>query len=136
MDAAIPAASVVEADASVRPLVQRLLGMTRIVPDLATATAAWRECNGAFDFVTHAGELLTRHGIYTGGFASGNAGGKAPTSILGRKNQIAELQVQLAALQEQVAEFSRQKGALQSEQTALQASLQEAQTQLRAAGPA
>ena len=130
--AAIPASSVVEADASVRPLVQKLLGMTRIVPDLATATAAWRECHGAFDFVTHAGELLTRHGIYTGGAANGNAAGKAPTSILGRKNQIAELQVQLTGLQEQVAEFSRQKGALQSEQTALQASLQEAQTQLRA----
>jgi chromosome segregation protein len=128
--AAIPAASVVEADPSVRPLVQRLLGMTRIVPDLAAATAAWRESNGAFDFVTAPGELLTRHGVFTGGSSNGN-GNQAPASILGRKNQIAELQNQLAALQEQINETSRKKGALQSEQTALQASLQQAQIELR-----
>jgi chromosome segregation protein len=128
--AAVPAASVVESDPSVRPLVQRLLGMTRIVPDLAAATAAWRESRGAFDFVTAAGELLTRHGVFTGGSSNGN-GNQAPASILGRKNQIAELQNHLAVLQEQVNETSRKKGALQSEQTALQASLQQAQTELR-----
>src|ERR1043166_4391206 len=83
------AISVVEADDSVRPLVQRLLGMTRIVPDLAAATEAWRECNGAFDFVTISGELLSRHGVYTGGASNGS--GQAPGSILGRKNQILEL---------------------------------------------
>jgi chromosome segregation protein len=127
---AIPAASVVKADASVRPLVQRLLGLTRLVPDLATATAAWRESHGAFDFVTASGELLTRHGVYTGGYANGN-GNKAPASILGRSNQIAELQTQLAQIQELVNEASRQKGALQSEQTSLQASLQQAQNELR-----
>ncbi len=128
--AAVPAASVVESDLSVRPLVQRLLGMTRIVPDLAAATAAWRESNGAFDFVTATGELLTRHGVFTGGSANAN-GNQAPASILGRKNQIAELQDQLAACQEHVTEASRRKGALQSEQTSLQASLQQAQTELR-----
>jgi chromosome segregation protein len=128
--AALPAASVVESDPSVRPLVQRLLGLTRIVPDLAAATAAWHESHGAFDFVTSTGELLTRHGVFTGGSSNGN-GNHAPASILGRKNQIAELQNHLATLQEQVNETSRKKGALQSEQTALQASLQQAQTELR-----
>src|SRR6185295_15252565 len=117
-------------DPSVRLLVQRLLGMTRIVSDLAAATAAWRESDGAFDFVTATGELLTRHGVFTGGSANAN-GNQAPASILGRRNQIADLQNQLAAIQEQVNETSRKKGALQSEQTALQASLQEAQTELR-----
>jgi chromosome segregation protein len=129
--AAIPAASVIEADPAVRPLVQRLLGMTRIVPDLAAATAAWRESHGAFDFVTATGELLTRHGVFTGGYANGHATGQAPASILGRKNQIAELQAHLAQIQQQVNEASRRKGALQSEQTALQAGLQQAQTDLR-----
>jgi len=128
--AAIPAASVVEADPSVRPLVQRLLGLTRIVSDLAAAIAAWRESHGAFDFVTASGEMLTRHGVFTGGSANGN-GNQAPASILGRKNQIADLQNQLEQIQEQVNEASRKKGALQSEQTALQASLQQAQTELR-----
>ena len=125
------AVSVIEADVAVRPLLAGLLGRTLIVADLPAATAAFRESNGAFDFVTQTGELLTRLGIYTGGYANGSASGKAPTSILGRKNQIAELQQQLTALQEQVNEGSRKKGALQSEQTALQASLQQAQTELR-----
>ncbi len=126
----IHAADVVESDDSVRPLVARLLGMTRIVTDLATATAAWRASRGAFHYVTMSGELLSRHGVYTGGSANGS--GKAPASILGRKNQIAELKTALAELQEKVSEASRRKGALQSEQTALQASLQQAQTELRA----
>ena len=126
-----PALSVVEAEESLRPLLAGLLGRTLIVTDLGAATTAFRESNGAFDFVTHTGELLTRLGIYTGGYANGSSSGKAPTSILGRKNQIAELQQQHAALQEQVNEGSRKKGALQSEQTALQASLQQAQTELR-----
>jgi chromosome segregation protein len=129
---AITAASVVQADDSVRPVVQRLLGMTRIVPDLNAATEAWRETSGAFDFVTLGGELLTRHGIFTGGYLNGSASGRAPTSILGRKNQIAELHQRLAQWEERVAAASREKGASQSEQTSLQAGLQQAQGELRA----
>ena len=47
--------SVVEAEEAVRPLLQSLLGRTVIAPDLAAAGAAWRECGGAFDFVTPGG---------------------------------------------------------------------------------
>ena len=127
----IPAFSVVEAEASVQPLVARLLGSTRIVRDLAAATEAWRETRGEFEFVTLRGDLLSRHGIYTGGYLNGSGNGKAPSSILGRKNQIAALQVALAQIQERVAEASRRRGALQSEQTQLQASLQLVQVELR-----
>jgi chromosome segregation protein len=126
------ALSVVEADDAIRPLISALLGRLIIVDDLAAATSAWRETKGEFDYVTRGGELLNRHGIYTGGSVNSSNNGKAPSSILGRKNQIKELQAQLATLQEQVNEISRGKGALQSEQTALQASLQQAQTELRA----
>lgn len=122
--------SVMEVEESFKPLLEGLVGRTLIVDDLNLATTAFRECNGRHDFVTMGGELLNAQGVYTGGQANGN-NGKAPSSILGRKNQIAELKGQLAQLQEQVNEFSRQRGALQSEQTTLQASLQEAQTQLR-----
>ena len=52
-------------------------------------------------------------------------------SILGRKNQIAELVAATTELQENVNEISRQKGALTSEQPQLQAGLQQAQTDLR-----
>lgn len=128
----LPAVRVVESEESVRPLLERLLGLTRIVRDLESATAAWRETGGAYHYVTLKGELLSRHGVFTGGHTNGNGQGKAVASILARKNQIVELQGALASLQEQVGEVSRRKGALQSEQTELQASLQQAQTELRA----
>jgi chromosome segregation protein len=128
----LPAMAVVESETAIRPLVDRLLGLTRIVRDLDAATAAWRESKGAFQYVTLGGELLSCHGVYTGGYNNGNGDGKAPASILGRKNQIAELQAALDKLKDQVAEISRVKGALQSEQTELQAGLQQAQQELRA----
>ena len=128
---AVGAASVIEAEPPVRPLLDRLLGQTLILPDLAAATAAWRESGGAFDFVTTEGEVLDRHGIFTGGYLNGQGSGAAASSILGRKNQIAALRGETAALQENVAEASRRKGALLSEQTHLQAGLQQAQTELR-----
>ena len=126
----IRAASIVESDDAVRPLIDGLLGRIIIVPDVTAATRAWRDTHGAWDFVTESGDLLTRHGVYAGGATSGS--GKAASSILGRKNQIAELKTQLVQLQEQINEASRRKGSLQSEQTELQATLQQAQTQLRA----
>ena len=123
--------SIMQVEDAFKPLLECLVGRTLIVDDLNTATTAYRECNGRHDFVTINGELLSATGIYHGGSINANNNGKAPSSILGRKNQIAELKGQLAQLQEQVNEFSRQRGALQSEQTTLQASLHEAQSQLR-----
>ena len=128
----LEALAVVQGETPIKPLLERLLGTTRIVRDLDAATAAWRQSGGSFHYVTLSGDLLSCHGIYTGGSQNGNGDGKAPASILGRKNQIAGLRANLDKLQEQVAEISRTKGALQSEQTELQAGLQQAQTELRA----
>ncbi|HEY5914876.1 MAG TPA: chromosome segregation protein SMC [Verrucomicrobiae bacterium] len=128
----LAATEVVRSESTVRPLVDRLLGATRIVRDLKAATEAWRESQGEFQYVTLTGEVLSRHGIYTGGHVNGAANGKAAASILARRNQIAELQSALEGLQADVAEVSRRKGALQGEQTELQATLQQAQTELRA----
>jgi chromosome segregation protein len=125
----IPALQVIEADESILPLLRKLLERTCIAPDIATATAAFQESSGYFDFVTRGGEVLSRQGVFTGG--SGNNSGKPSSSVLARKNQIAELQGALAQVQEQVNEASRNKGALQSEQTELQASLEQARTDLR-----
>ena len=127
----VHALSVIQADPSVSKLLHGLLGRTFIVPDLAAATAAIQNSHAGCDFVTVGGDLLNRHGVYTGGYLSGSSSGKAPSSILGRKNQITELQAELERLGEQIAEVSRCRGALQSEQTELQASLQQAQTELR-----
>jgi chromosome segregation protein len=123
------ALSVIATEDRYLPLLRAFLGRTLVVADLPAATAAFRETGGRFDFVTAQGDLLSRSGIYTGG--SANNSGKAPASILGRKNQIAELQAEQARLAGQVADASRHKGALQSELTALQASLEEARTELR-----
>src|SRR5437773_11041606 len=106
--------------------------MIRMVRDLVGATKAGSDIKGAFHYVPLSGEFLSRHGIYTGGYLNGNGNGKAPASILGRKNQIADLRAALTSLHEEVSEMSRRKGALQSEQTELQARLQLAQTELRA----
>ncbi|MCX6906052.1 MAG: chromosome segregation protein SMC, partial [Verrucomicrobia bacterium] len=128
----VRALDVIQSEPAVDKLLRGLLGRTFIVPDLAAATASIQNGHAGCDFVTFAGDLLNRYGVYTGGYLNGNGNGKAPSSILGRKNQMAELQAVLAQLQEQINEASRRKGALQSEQTALQASLEEARTALRA----
>jgi len=128
----LAALDIVESETSVRPLLARLLGETRIVRNLDAATAAWTESGGAYHYVTLTGEVLSSHGVFTGGHANGATDGRAAASILGRKNQIAELEAALGGLQERIADLSRGKGALQSEQTELQASLQAAQTELRA----
>lgn len=125
-----PALDFVEADEKVRSLVASLLGSTHLVADLAIATQAWRESQGALDFVTRAGEHLSRHGIYSGGSGSGQD--VEPFSLLARKNLIADIEQNLTGLQQQIEFLSRRKGALQSEQTALLAGLQEAQDGLRA----
>jgi chromosome segregation protein len=127
----VHALSVVQADPSVAKLLRALLGRTYIVSDLAAATAQIQNGHAGCDFVTLTGDLLSRNGVYTGGSQNAAGNSKAPSSILGRKNQIAELQAELATIQEQVAEASRRRGALLGEQTELQASLQQAQTELR-----
>jgi len=127
----VHALSVVKTDASVEKLLKSLLGRTFIAGDLSTATAQIQNGHAGCDFVTLGGDLLNRHGIYTGGYLNGNGNPKAPASILGRKNQISELQASVTELQEKVADASRKRGALLSEQTELQASLQEAQNELR-----
>jgi chromosome segregation protein len=127
----VRALDVVQTDPSVDKLLRALLGRTFIASDLPTATAQIQNGHAGCDFVTLTGDLLSRHGIYTGGYLNVNGNSKAPSSILGRKNQITELQNELTDIQNRVAEASRKRGALLGEQTELQASLQAAQTELR-----
>ncbi len=127
----VPALKVVQTDPSVDKLLKSLLGRTFIASDLTTATHQIQNGHAGCDFVTLNGDLLSRHGIYTGGYLNGHGNPKAPASILGRKNQISELQTEVEEIKQHVAEASRRRGALLSEQTELQASLQQAQTELR-----
>jgi chromosome segregation protein len=127
----VRALDVVQTEPSVEKLLRALLGRTFIASDLATATAQIQNGHAGCDFVTLKGDLLSRHGIYTGGYLNGHGNPKAPASILGRKNQIAELQNELTEIQNRVADTSKKRGALLGEQTELQSSLQTAQTELR-----
>jgi len=127
----VHALAVVQGEPSVEKLLKALLGRTFIASDLVTATAQIQNGHAGCDFVTLTGDLLSRHGIYTGGYLNGNGNPKGPASILGRKNQISELHGELTEVQLRVAEMSRKRGALLGEQTELQASLQQAQTELR-----
>ena len=127
----VRALDVIQTEPSVEKLLRALLGRTFIASDLPTATAQIQNGHAGCDFVTIKGDLLSRHGIYTGGYLNGHGNPKAPASILGRKNQITELQNDLMMIQNRVADASRKRGVLLGEQTELQASLQQAQTELR-----
>jgi chromosome segregation protein len=127
----VRALDVVQAEPSVDKLLKALLGRTFVASDLATATDQIQNGHAGCDFVTLTGDLLSRHGVYTGGYLNGHGNPKGPASILGRKNQITELQNELTEVQNRVAEMSRRRGALLGEQTELQAGLQQAQTELR-----
>ena len=95
-------------DDAVQPLLDRLLGRLVIVPDLDAAMRG-RERYGDFDFVTRDGELLSRHGVFSGGRGNGNAS----ASLLARKNEIAALETELEGLSENADKLSREKGILQ-----------------------
>jgi chromosome segregation protein len=127
----VHALSVVQADPSVEKLLKALLGRTFIASDLVTATSQIQNGHAGCDFVTLAGDLLSRHGVYTGGYLNGNGSSRTPSSILGRKNQITELQTEVDTIQNRVAEINRRRGELLTEQMELQAVLLRAQTELR-----
>ena len=124
----VQALGIVEVDGNLRPLLQTLLGRTVIVDTLETATRLWRSNPGRFDCVTRGGESLSREGIYTGG--SGQGEQTDHQSILTRRNQVEELEVELASIGRAIDDSSRSKGQLQAEQTELQAGLQNARDEL------
>jgi len=105
----------VKTNAALAPLVALLLGRFAIVPDLDTALRLGREqllapAENRCDFVTVAGELVTRQGILTGGRAKGESAG---ASMLHRKNQIAALEEQAAEIRAKAAGLTaaREEGA-------------------------
>ncbi len=99
-----------------RRLIERLVNHTVLVPDLETAIRLFPQSGSLI--VTLAGEVLTRDGILHGG-----ATNEAVNSVLQRKNQIAELEM----------EAHDMRGALQAITTrrdGLVMDIEEAQTRL------
>ncbi len=121
----------VQAQPEVEPLVRRLLAETVIVETLETAirlaAPGAGADSGSCQFVTLAGELLTREGIVQGG-QSGEGG----ASVLQRKMQIAELESEAEGIRAAVAELTRRRSntaaQLETAQQRLQEAREEAQT--------
>jgi chromosome segregation protein len=98
----------VTTEESLRPVVGLLLGRFALVADLETALRLGRGQFGAAadkacDFVTVAGEIVTRQGILSGGRAKGENAGAA---VLHRKNQITALESEAAEIRGRIGELS------------------------------
>ncbi len=114
------AADKVKAQPEVEPLVKRLLAGTVIVENLETAVRL-AASGASWQFVTLAGELLTREGIVQGG--QNKDGG---TSVLQRKSQITELETESQSIRAALAELTERRGDTASRLESAQARLQEA----------
>ncbi|HMP81759.1 MAG TPA: chromosome segregation protein SMC, partial [Verrucomicrobiota bacterium] len=79
----VHALKIVKADPSVEKLLKSLLGRTFIASDLPTATAQIQNGHAGCDFVTLNGDLLSRHGIYTGGYLHRQRQPTATGALLG-----------------------------------------------------
>jgi chromosome segregation protein len=115
----------VKTEPALEPLVALLLGRFAIVPEVDTALRLAREqlqkpAEKRCDFVTVAGELVTRQGILTGGKARGESAG---ASILHRKNQV-------AALEREATEIRTRAAALTTAREAAAARLEAARNRL------
>ncbi|HEX4084308.1 MAG TPA: chromosome segregation protein SMC [Chthoniobacteraceae bacterium] len=118
----------VKVDAALAPVVALLLGRFAIVADLDTAMRMGREQLSApaekrCDFVTLAGDAVTRQGLLTGGRAKGENAG---ASMLHRRNQVAEFEKQAAEIREKIASLTAGREAASGRLDAAKARLGEA----------
>ena len=106
-------------------IVSALLRGCAIMPNLETALRSAQMPQTAFyvprSFVTLAGELLSGEGILQGGQM-----GEAGSSVLVRKNQMAQLENEAAAARDKAGILSAQRGEVAGQLEAVQSALAEA----------
>lgn len=119
---------IVQAEESVIALLKRLVGNAWIVSDLAQATQLWNQAPGQLEFVTQTCEILTQGGIFVGGSRK-----EVPvsSSILGRKNEIADLKVEIEKLEAEVNQLKTSRETVSSNQKKFQESLLQIQSEIR-----
>ena len=120
--------SVIEAEESVQKLLRRLVGRAWLVPDLNIASRLWNRFPGEVEFVTLAGEVLSREGIFTGGSRKEVSGA---SSLLGRKNEIEELKRETIQLEQKKTELISQREALSVRQKQAQEAVVKIQLEIR-----
>ncbi|MGN1212951.1 MAG: chromosome segregation protein SMC [Christensenellales bacterium] len=104
------ASDLVSYDKKLDNIFKNLLGGTAIVDNLVTAVAIAKQTRYAFKIVTLDGDVINPQGSMTGGSKSKNA-----VSIIGRENEIADLETQMSKLQSQkMAVVQRQQEAKQN----------------------
>ncbi|MBO7108328.1 MAG: chromosome segregation protein SMC, partial [Verrucomicrobia bacterium] len=119
---------IVQAEESILTLLRRLIGRAWIVPDLTAATRFWQQHPGQWEFVTGGCEILTRDGIFVGGSRK-----EVPvsSSILGRKNEIADLKTDIQKVEAEIEEVRRQRETIAAGQKKSQEDLLRLQSEIR-----
>lgn len=119
---------IVQAEESILSLLRRLIGRAWIVPDLSAATRLWKQVPGQWEFVTSGCEILTRDGIFVGGSRK-----EVPvsSSILGRKNEIADLKTNIQKVEAEIEEIRRQRETIAAGQKKSQEDLLRLQSEIR-----
>jgi len=93
-----------------RDVASCLLGDVRVIPDLYRGVSLWRQNGFRGTFVTRDGDLISPHGVVTGGIAS--SGERSP---LRNKREMAELEAEVLSLEEAVSGAVEQKKTLSSQ---------------------
>ncbi|MGB8356699.1 MAG: chromosome segregation protein SMC [Chthoniobacteraceae bacterium] len=106
------------------PLVHTLLRDFVIVSDIETAIRLSQ--NASLSFVTLNGEVLTAEGILQGGQT-----GEAVSSVLHRKNQIAQLEGEVGAVRARIQQISTQRGEIADQLELAQVHLAESREEVQ-----
>jgi chromosome segregation protein len=111
-------------------LVRHLLGRVRIVDSLDEAEALWRQNGVVATYVTPDGDVLAPNGRLRGGAVETAAG--VEHSLLGRKRELRDLEVEVARLSELMAAVQTQATELDGEVSSLRAQVPLLQQSIRA----
>ena len=98
------ASDLVKTDKKYEGIILNLLGRTVIVNNMDTAIILARQNSYSFRIVTLKGDIINSSGAISGGSTS-----QKTISIIGRTNQIKELQKEIENLSKQIEEISKEK---------------------------
>ena len=98
------AAKLIQTDKKYEGIVANLLGRTVIVEDMDTAIVLARQNNYSFKIVTLKGDIINPSGAISGGSTT-----QKTTSIIGRTNQIKELEKEIEKINKEIEKIANEK---------------------------